>query len=100
MKLQGKVAIVTGTSPNIGGGIVEALAAAGASIVAVDSRAENAEGCAHAVKAAGGQAIGIVCDVVDEAQVSATIDQALAKFGQIDILVNNAAFSEALSCSA
>ncbi|MEP7222753.1 MAG: SDR family NAD(P)-dependent oxidoreductase [Novosphingobium sp.] len=92
MKLQGKVAIVTGTSPNIGGGIVEALAAAGASIVAVDARAENAEGCAHAVRAAGGQAIGIVCDVVDEAQVSAAIDQALAKFGQIDILVNNAAF--------
>lgn len=92
MKLQGKVAIVTGTSPNIGGGIAEALAAAGASIVAVDASAENAEGCANAVRTAGGQAIGIVCDVIDEAQVSAAVEQAMAAFGQIDILVNNAAF--------
>jgi len=91
MKLQGKVAIVTGTSPNIGGGIVEALAAAGAAIVAVDARKENSEGCAHAVKAAGGRAIGIVCDVVDESQVKAVVEQAMAEFGRIDILVNNAA---------
>ena len=92
MKLQGKVAIVTGTSPNIGGGIVEALAGAGSAIVAVDSRKENAEGCAHAVKAAGGRAIGLVGDVVDEGQVEAAIERAMSEFGQIDILVNNAAF--------
>ena len=91
MKLEGKVAIVTGTSPNIGGGIVEALAGAGAAIVAVDAREQNAQSCAAAIVAAGGRAIGIACDVTDEDYVSAAVDQAIAAFGRIDILVNNAA---------
>jgi len=92
MKLEGKVALVTGTSPNIGGGIVEALAGAGAAVVAVDARSENANCCAAAIKAAGGRAIGITCDVTDEDAVRAAVEQAVAEFGQIDILVNNAAF--------
>lgn len=91
MKLKGKVAIITGTSPNIGGGIAEALAAAGATIVAVDARKENAEGCATAIRAAGGTALPIVCDVLDETQVAATVEQAVSEFGHVDILVNNAA---------
>jgi NAD(P)-dependent dehydrogenase (short-subunit alcohol dehydrogenase family) len=91
MKFTGKVALVTGTSPNIGGGIVDALVAEGAAIVAVDASAANAEDCAAAVRAAGGQAIGVTCDVTDEGQVKAAVDAALAEFGAIDILVNNAA---------
>lgn len=91
MKLEGKVALVTGTSPNIGGGIVEALAASGAAIVAVDARKENADCCAAAINAAGGRAIGITCDVTDEDAVRAAVQQAVAEFGHIDILVNNAA---------
>jgi len=91
MKLEGKVALVTGTSPNIGGGIVEALAAAGAAIVAVDAQSENANRCAAAIIATGGRAIGITCDVTDEEAVRATVQQAVAAFGHIDILVNNAA---------
>jgi len=92
MKLEGRVAIITGTSPNIGGGIAEALAAAGASIVAVDAQQENAEGCASAIKAAGGSAIGVVCDVTDDAAVQAAVRKAMEAFGRIDILVNNAAY--------
>lgn len=91
MKLQDRVAIVTGTSPNIGGGIVEGLAAAGAAIVAVDATEANAVDCANAINAAGGRAIGITCDVTDEAQVKAAVEKAMAEFGRIDILVNNAA---------
>ena len=91
MKLAGKVAIVTGTSPNIGGGMVEGLAAEGAAIVAVDAVEANAEDCAAAVRAAGGTAIGVTCDVMDEAQVSAAVDRAVAELGSVDILVNNAA---------
>ena len=56
MKLTGKVALVTGTSPNIGGGIAEGLAAEGAAIVAVDANAANARDCAAYIKSIGGVA--------------------------------------------
>jgi len=92
MRLSGKVALVTGTSPNIGGGIAEALAHEGAAIVAVDSRADNAADCARAIEATGGQALGVTCDVCDEDQVMRTVEAGLSAFGRIDILVNNAAF--------
>ncbi|WP_084419906.1 SDR family NAD(P)-dependent oxidoreductase [Henriciella litoralis] len=92
MKLSGKVALVTGVSPNIGGGIVEELWAAGARIVAVDANLPNAEDCANYINSNGGEALAIQCDVTDEAQVTETVARAVAHFGAIDILVNNAAF--------
>ena len=92
MKLEGKIAIVTGTSPNIGGGIAEGLAAEGASLACVDSRAENAGDCARAIEGAGGRAIAIACDVSDEFQVVAAVAKVRESFGGIDILVNSAAF--------
>lgn len=92
MKLKDRVALVTGTSPNIGGGIVEALAAEGAKIVAVDSEAANATDCARYIESTGIEALALTCDVRDERQVQATVDAALGRFGRIDILVNNAVF--------
>src|SRR5260370_11338873 len=92
MKLRDKVAIVTGTSPNIGGGIAEGLAAEGATLVCVDARPENAADCARFIKGIGGRAIGITCDVCDEKQVAAAVSEACKTFGRVDILVNNAAF--------
>jgi len=91
MRLKDKVALVTGTSPNIGGGIVEGLAAEGAAIVAVDYVEANAADCARYINGSGGRAIGLTCDVNDEAQVKAVVAAGLAAFGRIDILVNNAA---------
>jgi NAD(P)-dependent dehydrogenase (short-subunit alcohol dehydrogenase family) len=91
MRLSGKVALVTGTSANIGGGIAEALAREGASIIAVDARADNAADCARAIEALGAKALGLTCDVRDEDQVRATVEKGLSAFGRIDILVNNAA---------
>lgn len=90
MKLQGKVALVTGTSPNIGGGIAEGLASEGVKLVCVDIHPDNANQCAAAIIKQGGQAIGVVCDVTDEAQVKATVEQAKTVFDGIDILVNSA----------
>lgn len=92
MKLLGKVALITGVSPNIGGGIAEELWGAGAHIIAVDSNAENASDCANYINANGGQALALECDVTDESQVKKSIEQAVKRFGGIDILVNNAAF--------
>ena len=67
MKLEGKTALVTGTSPNIMGGIAEELAREGANLVCVDIREEMAQKCAAAIVAEGGQdAIGVACDVTDE----------------------------------
>ena len=91
-RLAGKVALITGASPNIGGGIAEALAHEGAAIIAVDARPENAADCARAIEAAGGRALAAVCDVCDEDQVKAAVEAGLTAFGHIDVLVNNAAF--------
>ena len=90
MKLAGKVAIVTGTSPNIGSGIAGAFADEGASVVCVDIEPDNANQCAEWLEGKGGRPIGVVCDTTDEGQVQAMIERAKVEFGGIDILVNNA----------
>lgn len=92
MKLQGKVAIVTGTSPNIGGGIAEGFAHEGAAIACIDSRAENARDCADSIRRAGGNAISITADITVESQVREAVETVWTKLGGVDVLVNNAAF--------
>jgi len=90
MKLEGKVALVTGTSPNIMGGIAEGLADEGADIICVDINATYAERCSMSVMDKGRRSIAITCDVTDEFQVAAAVDQAQEAFGGVDILVNGA----------
>ena len=72
------------------GGIAEGLAEEGADLVCIDIRAEYAEQCAQSVIDGGRRAIGIACDVTDEAQVSAAVERAKETFGGLDILVNGA----------
>ena len=90
VRLDGKTALVTGTSPNIMGGIAEGLAAEGARTVCVDIRTEYANRCAESINARGGQAIALACDVTDEEQVKEAVDRAGSAFGGVDILVNGA----------
>ncbi len=90
MRLAKKIAIVTGTSPNIGGGIAEGLAEEGATVVCVDVAADNAGQCAEAIRRSGGQALGITCDVTDEGQVEAMVARVRQTYGGVDVLVNNA----------
>lgn len=90
MKLKDKVALVTGTSPNIGGGIAEGLAAEGATLICVDALAANATDCANYLTSSGGKALAITCDVTDQAAVAAAVHKACDTFGKIDVLVNNA----------
>ena len=91
-ELTGKVAIVTGAGRNIGRAIALALAADGASIV-VNARSNRAEADAVAreIEAAGGKALVHIGDVADAKAMQAMADAGLARFGRIDILVNNAA---------
>jgi NAD(P)-dependent dehydrogenase (short-subunit alcohol dehydrogenase family) len=90
MKLTGKVVLITGTSPNIGGGIAEGMADAGAKVVCVDVNPDYANGCAEAIKKRAGEAIGVVADVTHESQVQTAVARATEAFGGIDVLVNGA----------
>lgn len=84
------MAVVTGTSPNIGGGIATGLAEEGAKLVCVDIRPDYAEQCAKHIRENTGEAIGVTCDVTDDGQVRDMVRQAKDAFGGVDILVNNA----------
>jgi NAD(P)-dependent dehydrogenase (short-subunit alcohol dehydrogenase family) len=97
VRLAGKVAIVTGTSPNIGAGIAQGLADEGARIACLDLSPENAQQCAAWIKGRGGEALGITCDVTDEAQVAAAVAQVRGSYGGVDVLVNNAGILGGLS---
>lgn len=88
--LAGKVAIVTGTSPNIGGVLASGLAAEGAAVACNDIDAGVAAERASRIVEAGGESIAIPFDVTDEAAVADGVGQVIARFGPVDILVNNA----------
>lgn len=94
MKLKGKVAIVTGAGRNIGEEICKTLAADGATIAVVDLDAGRGGKVAADIAASGGQAKSFVCDVGKEDDIVKCVKDAVAAFGRIDILVNNAAISD------
>jgi NADP-dependent 3-hydroxy acid dehydrogenase YdfG len=89
-KLDGKVAIVTGASSGIGEATALALAAQGARVALAARRADRLETLTQRIADSGGQAVPIVADVADEAQVGEMVDKTKAQWGRIDILVNNA----------
>jgi 3-oxoacyl-[acyl-carrier protein] reductase len=90
-KLAGKVAIVTGGARGIGGQIATAFAAEGADVVIADVLgADAAAPVLAAIAGSGRRHLLVRTDVSDEQQVRAMVDVALAEFGQVDILVNDA----------
>ncbi len=91
MKLEGRIAIVTGTSPNIGGGIAEGLAAEGARVACLDIDPANAKDCARAIERAGGTALAAPADVTSPEEVEACVERVTQELGPVDLLVNNAA---------
>ena len=90
-RLSNKVAIVTGASKGIGGGIATALGAAGARVaVNYSSDREGAERVAQAITDNGGQAIAVGADVSKATDVARLFKEVDSAFGRLDVLVNNA----------
>ena len=86
--LDGKVALVTGTSPNIGGVLASGLAAAGARVACNDVVEATAADRVARIEAAGGEALAVPFDVTDPDGVAAGVAAVLERWGQIDVLVN------------
>ena len=88
MKLQDKVAIITGAGSGVGHASSLLFAEEGAKIVCADLNAETAAKTAEEVKAAGGEAIAVQADVSNPAAVKDMVDKAIAEFGKLDIVFN------------
>jgi NAD(P)-dependent dehydrogenase (short-subunit alcohol dehydrogenase family) len=89
-KLDGKTAIVTGAGRGIGRAIATCYAAAGARVVVASRTETTVAAVAAAIREAGGEALGIACDVCHEDQIRSMVERVAAHYGRIDILVNNA----------
>jgi 3-oxoacyl-[acyl-carrier protein] reductase len=92
--LSGQTAIVTGASRGIGKAIAMRLAAAGAKVACIARSADKLKEVADAIAAAGGTAEVHPCDVTDSASVSKLVEDLNEKWGQIDIVVNNAGITK------
>lgn len=91
--LNGKVAVITGSSRGIGRAIAEMFARAGAKVVVSSRTAEACEPVAEAIRAAGGEAMVVPCHVGKKEEVQALVDKTIAAWGQIDVLICNAAIN-------
>ena len=90
MSFEGKVALVTGAGSGMGLAAARAFAAEGAGVALADINEAAARAAAGQLAAAGHKAVSIQCDVTDEAQVKAMVEETVATFGRLDAAFNNA----------
>lgn len=89
-EIAGKVAFVTGGGSGIGRGLAVTLAQEGAAVVVADILLDRAEDVAAQIRADGGKALAVVCDVTDRASIRAAHQQAISAFGKVLLLFANA----------
>ncbi|MEM4990243.1 SDR family oxidoreductase [Collimonas sp. H4R21] len=98
-RLNGKVAIVTGAGRGIGRATAKLFAAESAKVAVVSRTVENVDRVVYDIQAAGGIALGVVCDIAAPDQIKTSVDKVVAAYGRIDILVNNAFDPSSVSSS-
>jgi NAD(P)-dependent dehydrogenase (short-subunit alcohol dehydrogenase family) len=98
--LADRVVVVTGASSGIGAACALAFAAKGARVALAARRAERLAELVARIESDGGQALAVSTDVTDEAAVAALFEQAQARFGQVDVLVNNAGIADSTPADA
>jgi len=96
MKLEGKVAIVTGAASGMGKAIAELFAKEGAKVVVSDYNEAGAKNVAEAIVTAGGNAISNRCNVAELADIENLFDETIKTYGKLDILVNNAGIMDGM----
>jgi NAD(P)-dependent dehydrogenase (short-subunit alcohol dehydrogenase family) len=87
---QGQVALVTGAASGMSLATARAFAHAGAAVTLADVSDDALLQAVDEIRAAGGKAIGVVCNVANEAQVTAMVERTIAEFGRLDAAFNNA----------
>src|SRR5688572_4276285 len=94
MKLKGHVAVITGAGRNIGKAIAKLFASEGAKIAVVETHEGRGQAVVDEIVRSGHEAMLVLCDVSKSSDVEEMVDKVVARFGGIDILVNNAALTD------
>src|SRR3954447_6571127 len=100
ISFENKVALVTGAASGLGLATAKAFAEAGASVVLADTNGKAVRSAAEELSAQGHKALAIQCDVADDAQIEAMVEQTVARFGGLDAAYNNAGIQNILAEAA
>lgn len=97
MRFDGKIVVITGAGQGLGAEYAREFAREGAQAVLLGRTLEKVEAVARTIRESGGKALALPCDVSDAEEVGRAFGEILERFGQVDVLVNNAAYHQSVS---